>query len=91
MLQQGCMTFLLFHGMHMLSLPADNNSNTELPKAEIMSLLKDPSALVKVRDSISKMQSNKQIRNAFHVVSMVATRCVNHFSIMASCLCASNA
>ncbi|KAA6426441.1 MAG: sister chromatid cohesion 1 4 [Trebouxia sp. A1-2] len=48
---------------------ASNKPNTELPKAEIMSLLKDPSSLVQVRDSISTLQGNKQIQNSFHVAS----------------------
>lgn len=48
---------------------ASNKPNTELPKAEIMSLLKDPSSLVQVRDSISTLQGNKHIRNSFHVAS----------------------
>ena len=52
-----------------LLLPFADKPNTELPKAEIMSLLKDPSSLVQVRDSTSTLQGNKQIRNSFHVVS----------------------
>lgn len=52
-----------------LDVTTNNKSNTELPKADIMSLLKDPSSLVRVRDSTSKIQSNKQIRNTFHVAS----------------------
>ncbi len=52
-----------------LLLPFADKPNTELPKAEIMSLLKDPSSLVQVRDSISTLQGNKHIRNSFHVVS----------------------
>ncbi len=52
-----------------LLLPFADKPATELPKAEIMSLLKDPSSLVQVRDSISTLQGNKHIRNSFHVVS----------------------
>lgn len=52
----------------LLLLPFADKPATELPKAEIMSLLKDPSSLVQVRDSISTLQGNKHIRNSFHVV-----------------------
>lgn len=55
-----------------------------------MSLLKDPSSLVRVRDSTSKIQSNKQIRNTFHVVSIGGVlQCSLHIVIAAAAHCLS--
>lgn len=56
--------------------------NTELPKADIMGLLKDPSSLVQVRDSSSSLRGNKQIRNSFHVVGAAGPTTV---SVMLLC------
>ena len=51
-------------------MAADNKQDTVLPKSEVMSLLKDPSSLVQLRDSTAMLRSKRQVRNNYHVVSL---------------------
>ena len=46
---------------------------TELPKSEIMGLLKDASSLIKVRDNASSLSNAQRVPDAFHVVSLHMT------------------
>ena len=47
-----------------------NKAMTELPKSDIMGLLKDASSLIKVRDNASSLSNAQRVPDAFHVVSL---------------------
>lgn len=44
-----------------------NKPMTELPKSEIMGLLKDPTALIKVRNNASSLSHARRVPDTFHV------------------------
>lgn len=52
-----------------LDVTLNNKQDTVLPKSEVMSLLKDPSSLVQLRDSTAMLRSKRQVRKSYHVAS----------------------
>lgn len=59
---------------------------TELPKSEIMGLLKDPSALIKVRNNASSLSHARRVPDSFHVVSAQYSS-IQQLPACLGCLC----